>query len=356
MTDYVHPLRFVNTPSIKEIWEAEHGKEVATESTDEEVQDVADEYDRVAGNEGFYQLFLKHSQKPLSSRDLYTGAESFWDEIKKGVNYAIDSIKKFFKWLFSFFTSKKQLVERTKEKMSKVIDIKGVKEGDIPYPAATAIIWNATGKPGGSVSWITGKITEVDKAITSAIAYKDATKVFIGEIGKALSKHGQLHKAKPDIDSLIENFGKKSKEIFKEGPFLAMTTLYFNKENKIVLKRNRGIPQKAISGSYRTDVSTVKTILKTVEHANEEYGVLTAENVKLEETLVKNLELALRTGTNFSAGGDQTAAKAVSEKVKKVMNVTMANINTLETVLHKSINAALGVVKAAVPNDSSDKE
>lgn len=355
MSDYVHPLRFVNTPTIKEIWEAEHGKDIETESTDAEVKELSQEYDTVTGNEGFYQLFLKHSQKPMDARPLYTGYEGFWEEVKKGVNYVVESIKKFFKWVYSFFTSKKELVERTKNKMSKVIDVKGVKEGDIAYPAATAVIWNATGKPGNSIGWIATKITEVDKVIDKAVLYKDATKNFIVAVGAALSKHGQLHKAKPDIDSLAENFNKKLKEIFHEGPFLAMTSLNINKENKIVLKRNRNIPQKAISGSYRTDVSTAKTILKAVERANEEYGNLTAENIKLEEVMVKNLELSLRTGTTFS-DGDHAAAKAVSEKVKGIMNATMGNIKTLENVIHKSINGALGVVKAAVPSDSSTKE
>lgn len=355
MSQYVHPLRFVNTPTIKEIWEAEHGKEVESESSDEEVQELSDEYDKTTGTEGFYQLFLKHSQQPMNNRDLFSGNEGFWDGIKKGIAFVSDSIKKFFKWLFSFFTSKKELVERTKNKLSKIIDIKGVKEGDISYPATTMVIWNASGKPGNSLSWMNNKITEIDKVIASSIEYKDATKVFIGEIGKALSKHGQLHKAKPDIDGLVEGFNKKMKEIFKEGPFIGLTTLTVNKENKIVLKRNPNIPQKAFKATYRTDVSTAKTILKSVEHANEEYGNLTTENVLLEDTLVKNLDLALRTGTNFS-DGDHAAAKAVSEKVKKVMNTTMANLKTLENIIHKSINAGLAVVKAAVPEDNSVKE
>lgn len=355
MSDYVHPLRFVNTPTVKEIWEAENGKEVESESTDAEVQATSDEYDRVSGNEGFYQLFLKHSPKPMSSRDLYSGTESFWDEIKKGVNYVIDSVKKFFKWVYSFFTSKKELVERTKNKLSKVIDVKGVKEGDIAYPALTAAIWNANGKPGSSLSWMSAKITEVDKAISKAMEYKDATKVFVEEVGKAMAKHGQLHKSKADVDNLVANFSKKVATFFPEGPFLGLTTVTINKDGKIILKRNGAISQKAVQGKYRTDVSSAKTILKSIEHANEEFGVLTTENMKLETVLIKGLEQSLRTGTNFD-NNDKPGAKAVSEKVKSITNVYMANVKTLENVIHKSINAALGVVKSAIPNDSGNKE
>jgi len=356
MSEYVLPLRYVNTPTVMELWETEHAKEPA-EHAEEEVEELSDEYDTkadVTGTEGYYQWVMTHMPAVRRDVSLYSGNEGIWGGIKNGLTWIVENIKKFFKWVFSFFTSKQRMVDQTADKLEKTIKIKGVKEGDIPYPKDYQFIWNAEGKPGHDIGWIKSKLTEIENAIKNeGRGYIKALKEHTGAIGTVLINHAQLSKAKEDMAKAETVFTTKLAEVIKPGPFLAGVILGHGKGGKLITNANPKIGRSAKGLTFKATVSVVENILGAIQTTNNLYGEFTKEVVEMENVFVQRVNDALKLGNSLELE-NEAAAKALADKVKQTLTTNMANIKLLETLLYRAINAALSVANAAVKKDGSE--
>lgn len=357
MSEYVNPLRFVNTPTVMEIWEQEHTKE-PKEVTPKEKKEVAEEAETkgsITGTEAYYQWLLDDTQLDFAELADLSGNESFWDTVKNSFNTFIENVKKFFKWVFSFFTSKKRMVDQTTEKLSKTIKVKGVKEGDIAYPKDFALIWNAPGKPGSDISWINGKLGNINDIINKeAKGYTKELRAYIQSLNTSIANvdKGQLIKAKEAFDKAETTFLTNLAKIIKSGEFLAGSVLEVSKNGKLLTKANPKVVKGAKKVTFKTTVSVVETVLKNVQHTNELYGEFTKEVTELEDVIIKKLNDTLKFGNSieFKEGNE---VKSIIDRTRQTINIAMSNIKLLETVIYKAINAGLNVANAAIKKDGA---
>ena len=359
MTDTVLARRFVNTPTVMELWEVEHAKE-PQEVDDKEVDDLSDEYDNkgdVTGTESYYKWILSGIQEPHRDLKLWSGNEGLWSTVKSGLSSLIEGIKKFFKWVFGFFTSKQRIVDQTTEKLEKAIKIKGVKEGDIPYPKDYPLIWNAEGKPGNDIGWIKGKLTLIESSINNeGKKYIEVLNNYISGLGTILGTHGQISQAKEKFDDAEKAFVSKLATAIKTGPFMACTTLEIGKNGKLIAKANPKITRAGKATTFKATVSGVEAILNAVQHTNDLYGDFTKKVSELETIFIDRCNQAIKLGTDLEVE-DETKAKAIADRIKQVLNVHMANIKLLQNLYFKAINAGLTVANASVKQDgAADKE
>ena len=339
-----------------ELWDVEHTKE-PKEHTPKEAEELSDEYDAkgdVTGTESYYRWALQATNYVPGDR---TGNEGLWATVKSAFNGFIENVKKFFKWVFSFFTSKKRMVEQTTDKLEQTIKVKGVKEGPIAYPKDYPLIWNAEGKPGQDISWIKSKLTEVESVINGeAKGYIKELKSYIESLLAELGAFAdsQVSNSRATFDKAESAFTTNLGKIIKPGPFLAGTILEVGKNGKLLTKNNPKVGKGVAGVNYKTTVSIVESILSAVNHTNDVYGEFTKQVVELENVFISKINEALALA-NKAEAKNPTAAKEITDKVKQTVSVAMSNIKMLETILYKAINAGLSVANAAVKKDTKAK-
>jgi len=351
MSDTVLNLRYVNTPTVKEVWEASNPDSGLVES-DADVQELADEYNgngEVAGKEAYYQFLQRNLQHVTPD---VAGNEGIWSTIKSGLTYMVENIKKFFKWLFSFFTSKKRATDQATEKLIKVVKEVGVKEGDVLYPKDYTAIWNAPGKPGSDINWVPTKVAEVGKAINEVgVGYIKCLKEYVQKINGLTINEGQLSHAAEGFKNAETEFVTNLGKVVKPGAFVGGVTLTVNPKGRLVAKPTAGIT-KAVNGlKYKATTSSVNGAINAISKTNDDFGDYTKEITELENVLIATLNKAIAVGQQLEIDNPATAKK-VADDTKQIVNMAMANIKTLETVFFKAINSALSVATVAVDKPS----
>ena len=347
MSDTVLHLRYVNTPTVKEVWEASNPDSELVEN-DADVQELADEYNgagEVAGKEAYYQFLQRHLQQVTPN---VAGNEGIWSAIKSGLTTMVESIKKFFKWIFSFFTSKKRATDQATEKLIKVLKEVGVKEGDVLYPKDYPAIWNAAGKPGGDINWLPVKVAEVGKAITEVgNGYIKCLKDYVQKVNGLSINGGQLSHVAEGFKSAETEFVANLGKIVSPGAFVGGVTLTVNPKGRLVAKATTGI-NKAVNGlKYKATTSSVNGALAAISKTNDDFGDFTKDITELENVLITTLNKAIAVGQQLEVD-NPAAAKKIGDDTKQIVNTALANVKTLETVFFKAINSALSVANVAV--------
>lgn len=351
MSDTVLNLRYVNTPTVKEIWEAGNPDSGLVES-DSDVQELADEYNgtgEVAGKEAYYQFLQRNLQEVTPN---VAGNEGLWETIKSGLSTMIENIKKFFKWLFSFFTSKKRATDQATEKLTKILKEVGVKEGDVQYPKDYPAIWNAPGKPGTDINWVNTNIAAVGKAINEVgKGYTKCLKDYVQKVNGLSIGNGQLSHGEEDFKKAETEFVTNLGKVIKTGAFVGGVTLSVNPKGRLVAKATPGIT-KAVPGlKYKATTSGVNAALSAITHANEDFGSFTTELTSLENVMVATLNKAMEVAKQLELD-NPLASKKITDDVKQIVNTALANIKTLENIFFKAINSALSVANVAVDKPS----
>lgn len=351
MSDATPYLRYVNTPTIKEVWEASNPELV---ESDEAVQELADEYDGksdgdVAGKEAYYQLMQRHLQEVTPN---ISGNEGLWATIKSGLSIMVENIKKFFKWVFSFFTSKKRATDQATEKLTKVIKEVGVKEGEVPYPKDYPTIWNASGKPGGDITWINAKIGDVGKAIdTTGMGYIKCLKDYIQKVNGLSISNGQMSHGTEAFKAAETEFVTHLGKIVKAGAFVGGVTLTINPKGRLVAKPTAGVAKATPGLKYKATTGSVNSAITAITNVNKDFGSFTADIVMLENVLIGTLNKAMEVSKQLELDNPMSVKK-ITDDVKQIVNTALANIKTLETIFFKAINSALSVATAAVDKPS----
>lgn len=324
--------RFINTPTVMEVYEAEN-KQPNLNVPDEEVEELSKEYDKVDGNEAYYQFLFKHISVN-NCADSRTGTEGFVSWVKESVVKFIQTVKNFFKWIFAFFTSKSQINERKAEDLEEQLKTNGVKEGEIKYPQTHRTAYFKEGKTPNNIEWIKTSISDLDKAIAKGEGFISQTKEFVKTV---TDDKGSLGNHVTTNASKLNNIFKETKLV---GLYIVAT------DNGVVkITRNNKIISSAVKDStFKVTQSQVETCLTAAIKAQEKIAGFQKKVSELESSLISELN----TFVSIKEENATADLKKVYAEVKSSIGNAMRTIKELETAYHEVMGAVLSTLGAGI--------
>jgi len=359
MSEYVAPLRFVNTPTVMEVWEQSQTKEPELPEKDED--ELSKEYDDkgdVTGTESFYRFIIQEARVQPRRVD---GNEGFFETIGKGFNAFIENIKKFFKWIFSFFGNSSAQIERTTEKAEKAIEVKGVDKDPVPYPKDYTRIWDGSGNPGSDIGWVTKSLSKVNEVITKQLEpYLKEVQKYIDDVNhiNVNVKDGMLSNAKEDMDKARSEHISAINKLFKDGPFIGGVVLDIADNGKLIGRANGKITKakKGVTLKFQPTAAGNLAVLKAARASNKLSSDATKKITDMETNVVKGLNESIKFASSLDVK-DSTGAKLVASGVKSMVTTAMANLSFLQELIAKCIRAAATIgCTGVVYNQSVDKD
>jgi hypothetical protein len=348
MTTSVLARRFVNTPTVMELYESEAGGDQLPVA--EKVEDkLSDEYDQVDGSEGYYRYTLQHLPRAHADLDGVVGNEGLIQWVKDTVGTLIQAVKNFFKWLFSFFTSKSKIAETKMKKLEAALDKNGVKGGYHAYPPVYINLWASKAKVPDHLDWMAKSLDTLEAAIVKGQEYVKAIEWFSNDTKQTVLAHGQLSKAWEHYQDGEKQFHDKLEKIFgKENSlFIGGTHVTVMAGGKVQIDPDPELLEADKEGKWTTNDTTVRTLFKKLDRCNTAFDKLLTDITKLESEFIKTLEKTV-TAANEMEQLDLLNADKVVSGVKKQVSQAMASIKVLETLFLKVISAGITVVTATV--------
>lgn len=338
------PLRYVVAPAVAQLYEED--KEGFDAVTEEPVlAKLSNENDQVSGLEHIYGYILNNRPTAPVMFDDVSGSEGFIDTIKSSVSSAIKAVKDFFKWIWSFFGSKKKIIENKAEDIAKQVDAHGAKDGDIPYPKSVAFIYLKAGKPEPNINWLSTAITNAAKAIDKTIKYAALLK------GLSESAHKSLLNETTAINytDINEEFNKEVATAFgitgaKAISLLSLDDLTF-KDGRFAYHINIQSQRNASGAVFHTTTSQLQTYVKEYHALEGKLDDMTKEVHALEGKFIKTLENQLLVAGRLTKSTPQ--AKKSVDDTRALVRSAMANIKVLQSAVFRSSNAILDVIAVA---------
>lgn len=361
MSEYVAPLRYVNTPTVMEVWEQSQAKEPELPEKDEE--DLSKEYDTkgdVTGTEAYYRFAIQEARTQPRS---VAGNEGFFELIGKGFQSFIDGVKKFFKWVFSFFGNSAAQVDRTTTKAEKAIEVKGVSDKPVAYPNTYARIWEGSGNPGNDITWVKTSLGKVNDLITKQLEpYLKEVQKYIDDVNGIHSKvkDGMLSNGKDDLEKAESEYVASIKKLFKDGPIIGGMVVDVSDKGKVVLRVNNRLAKakKGAKITFQPTASGNLAVLQAVRHSNDLSKSAIKKITDMENNVVKGLNEALKLSASLD-NKDTTGAKLVATNVKGVTGMSIANLRSIQDLVTKCIRSATDIgctgVKVTGVLDKDDK-
>lgn len=337
------PLRYVVAPAVAQLYEDD--KEGFDAVTDEPVMaKLSNENDMVTGQESVYGYILNKHATTHVSLDSVDGSEGFFKSVKKGFTDLIKAVKDFFKWIWSFFGSKKKGIENRAEDIAKAIDKNGAKEGEIPYPKSVVGIYQKTGKLDNNIAWLSKSVDNTAKAIDKTIYYVDLVKGLVVITGEKLFKEG----GEKEFLEVYDNFNKALAEKFgikgKATNFLGTNDLVLN-AGRFAMEFNPQAAAQAKDAKFHTTTAQLQTYIKDYDALMGKIDAMTTAIHSIEGGIVHALENKLIVAGALNKQ-NPTQKKAV-EDLKKVVRATMGNIKVLQGSIYRAANAILDIIAAA---------
>lgn len=325
--------RAINTPTLLEEYEADQKgyDQFADEDT---VITLSREHDRVQGNEAFYKVLLDNLSTPTS----VAGNEGFVSVIKAGAIKAIEVVKSFFKWLFSFFMGKKEVAVRKAETLNLDLGKHGVKKGEIKYPVNYSVIYNLDGKPHNNLGWMHKALTEVNQTIADVKKY-----VIQVERATADITHGLSSNETARVSTAIDSFYGSTAECFHitkpetASPLFGFVRVKLTAFGKL---QEATLPRTVQSGVFQTDLPEVTKHLTQHTTVLTEANNMVKKSAELEAGLVKMLK-----------GISDTTNKTDAEHLQTMVRTIMANLKLVETHVFKALTASASVLSASLDKE-----
>jgi len=362
MTEQALPLRFVNTPTVKEIYEQEHeGEDLGLD--DEDVEKLSDEYDR-AGSEGYYHRvvfsYLKSQQRSLTD---VTGNEGFGEWVKKTVTGFIESVKKFFAWLWSFFGGKKEQVERKAKALDERLKEHGAKTGDIPYAKTYIQAWGSPKPVPASLDWLGGVIDALGKAVGQVESHHTAFKAFVESVKSINYKDGPfISDKKSKLDAEVTKYGNATKSAYGNIPvgewkeWVGIGLISIGKDGKVTVSvNNKILPQGDKQPTFKTNTTQVENLLKKFVIVLEKWDKLSKDQADLEQVVIKQFNNAM----SWEDSTDIKNAKSAEEIVKgmkKISNDMILSIKGQANLFANVGTAISTLLDSTVQGGSSSSE
>lgn len=348
MTQPVLARRFINTPTVEALYNAENPESVV-DAPDDKIDDLSDEYDQVSGTESlYYQYIFAHipRKQDLSS---VQGTEGFFSWIKDMVGALITAVKNFFKWVWSFFTGKKENAERQNKELLALLDKHGVRKHFTHYPTGYMNLWASKAKVPNNLDWMIKNIDDLDKAAAKTNAY-------IKEVGDAVVKaelaflsKGQLSHAKEDLDKLFKTHHDNLVKIFGSdpAPFVGGTTISINAHGKLTLKVDPDLLESDKNAGYLPNETKTREVAKALTATNKVFAGVINDAMKLEDVFIKNLQKSLAFAERTEKD-DEAGAKSMASSLNEVIRNGMAGIKVLETLLFKIYQTTYQIAKSSI--------
>lgn len=322
--------RAINTPTLLEEYEADQKgyDQFADEDT---VITLSREHDRVQGNEAFYKVLLNNLSTPTS----VTGNEGFMSTLKAGANKAIEVVKSFFKWLFSFFGGKKEVASRKAETLGLDLDKHGVKKGEIKYPSNYTVIYNLDGKPHNNLGWMHKALSEVSQSIESVKKYVSHVERTTADIARGLSASETAR-----VSVAIDSFYVGTADCFNitkpdtPTPLFGAVRIKLGTLGKL---HEATLPRIVQGGVFQTDLPEVTKHLTQHNTVLTEANNMVKKSTELEGSLTKMLK-SITDSTN----------KTDAEHLQTLVRTVMANIKLVETHVFKALTASASVLSASL--------
>lgn len=349
--DTVIVRRFINTPTVKELYDEENqGEDLGVDQ--DTVDDLSDEYDQVSGNEQYYKSMFKYLPKPYQDLGSVAGNEGFFGWVKNLITGLIAKVKKFFRWIFSFFTSKQKISkEKTIDLETKIKD-KGVKTEPVPYPTDAEMVWGKDAPFPNNLDWLVGSLKEQS-------TFMQTTSSVVGTIGKfAASASHELSNsnvkeenikkiiedAKKSIVKLLYGSESKGKKYLYGGYDISITEKW-----DVKLNPNSRIAKKNDRGQFVSTLNKVVDAHKEIkELCNKDFVELIKAISELEKTFIANLEESANLAKNASEKSRETEIKGIVRLVSDFTTSSMSLIKQLESIAYRSFKAGVAIVNAAV--------
>lgn len=334
MTLTVTP-RFINTPTIlRDYEEDQKGYDQVIEGS--RVIELSREYDRVDGNEELYKVLLNRLNVPSYS---VAGNEGFFESFKAGGAKLIQTVKDFFKWLFSYFTSKSEVAKRKSENLSLALSSYGVVSKDIPFPPTVLGLYNKPGYPNGSLNWMASAMDEVITFSKHIRAYIKVIKG-LGPIVQSI-RSNEIDKALADRDKLIADsyaaFGIQDPVVGKI--VYGQTKLTVSKSGEFAFL-DSGLAKKELT--FKTDLTEITQLVTKNNELVKESDEMMKDFTALEQEFVRDI-----TASMTIQGMDQ-AQKDALEKVHQLVRTSMANVNKLSKRVFRTEFTAQGILDSAI--------
>jgi hypothetical protein len=348
MTQPVLARRFINTPTVEALYNAENPESVV-DAPDDKIDDLSDEYDKVSGTESlYYQYIFSHipRQQDLSS---VQGNEGFLSWIKDMVGALITAVKNFFKWVFSFFTGKKEVAARKNKNLLEKLDANGVKKHFTHYPTGYMNFWASKAKIPANLDWMPKAITEWNAAAAKVSAYTKEVGDTVNEAERLYISSGQLSKVKGELEKLFKDHQAALVKIFGKdpAPFIGGTNISITAHGKLSLKADPDLLESDKNAGFISTETTTRALAKSLQTMNTTFDGMIQKSVTLEKVFISGLNKSLEFANQMEIN-DEAAAKAVSSSLQEIVRNGMAGIKILETLVFKVYSSASDIVNSSV--------
>lgn len=323
-----HPLRYVVTPAVKELYEEDQeGYDALMEEP--ALEKLSNENDRVSGAESIYGHILNH--RPRVTVTSVTGNEGLISMAGSVIMKLIRSVKNFFKWIWSFFGSKEAINKTKSTLVQEKLGLHGAKDGEIPYNATTFTLYPKTGKPDNNLNWVSGVMTGMEKVIGTYEAHADNLHRFFTEMTQQLTGDETTSK----FNVVYADFKKKSAELFvAEGKtvenFLGARTLKAE-GGRYKLEVNYAKSAAFKGATFQVSTTQLRSLFEEYNKLDGKMKLLNEKQAKLEDTLVKALNKSLN-----AAKDDHPALKKPIDYIKQEVRQCMVNMKMMTTALYQA--------------------
>lgn len=336
--------RFINTPTLLEEYNADQ-KGYDQVIDDDVVVDLSREYDRVGGNEEFYKAIFSHVSLPDVA--VVSGNEGFMASVLKGMSSVMQAVKDFFKWLFTFFTGKKEVSKRKTNSLELAINANGVSTDEIPYPPSYLNVYNKQGITDNNLGWMSGAFDDCLKAVKRVETYIKAVESKIESMTPALMERGAQGGSELNACAAeLVKAGQDALGIEKLGAphtFYGLVDIQMDKEGK--LKELPDPPNTTKNPKFRTDQVQVWALLKKHQELLKAADAMMQESVKLEKVFIKRLNKDMENIRKRDQVENATFSRTVSQ-IQAVLRHIMANLKLTQTIVFRTVFASLAILSA----------
>jgi hypothetical protein len=348
MTQPVLARRFINTPTVEALYNAENPESVV-DATDDTVNDLSDEYDKVSGTESLYYQYIFSHIPRQQDLDSVQGTEGFMSWIKDMVGSLITAVKNFFKWVFSFFTGKKEVAARKNKNLLEKLDKNGVKKHFTHYPAGYTSVWASKAKIPANLDWMNKAGDDWKAANAKAVKYIEEIKKTLKAAESIYISKGQLSKGKEDLEKLFKTHHASLVTIFGKDPalFVGGTYVSITAHGKLSLKADPDLLESDKNAGFISSETTTRALAKELTNMNTVFQGTIEKSTDLESVIIKGLNNSLEFANTVEVN-NEAVAKQLTGSLQEIVRNSMAGIKALETLLFKVYNSHTAIVESSV--------
>lgn len=348
MTQPVLARRFINTPTVEALYNAENPESVV-DAPDDTINDLSDEYDKVSGTESlYYQYIFSHIPRQQDLNGVQ-GTEGFMSWVKDMVGSLITAVKNFFKWVFSFFTGKKEVAARKNKNLLEKLDKNGVKQHFTHYPAGYTSVWASKAKIPANLDWMKDASDEWKKANAKTVEYINEIKKTVQTAESTYLKKGQLSKGKEELEKLFKAHHAAIVGIFGKEPalFIGGCTVSITAHGKLSLKPDPDLLESDKNDGFISSETTTRALAADLTVMNTTFQSTVNKSTELENVFIKGLNNSLSFANTVEVN-NEAVAKQLTGSLQEIVRNSMAGVKALETLLFKVYNSHTAIVESSV--------